>query len=166
MYVLIVNSCFLLCGCWQKQQWAWLDSRGSWLLSSFGSGPKPPSTVDVHSLIINMEEELQELRELVAQLKVDNERMRQRPNPGDTDTSPTLRARPGAPVAERLVFVPRDRKCPMFKGKSGMKVNEWLEEVEACMRAHHLSVNDQAFFLFDHLEGEAKEEITRIGDRM
>ncbi len=27
------------------------------------------------------------------------------------------------------------------------------------MRARHLSVADQAFFLFDHLEGEAREEI-------
>ncbi|XP_048842280.1 uncharacterized protein LOC125715081 [Brienomyrus brachyistius] len=36
---------------------------------------------------------------------------------------------------------------------------EWLEEVEASMRARHLSMADQAFFLFDHLEGEAKEEI-------
>ena len=75
---------------------------------------------------------IEELRELVAQLKADN---------------------------ERLVFVPRDRKCPMFKGKSGIKVNEWIEEAEACMRACHLSVNDQAFFLFDQLEGEAREEI-------
>ena len=27
------------------------------------------------------------------------------------------------------------------------------------MRARHLSFSDRAFFLFDHLEGEAKEEI-------
>ena len=27
------------------------------------------------------------------------------------------------------------------------------------MRARHLSTFDQAFFLFDHLEGEAREEI-------
>lgn len=109
-----------------------------------------------------MEEELQQLREWVAQLKADNEKLKQRPNPappGDAGTSSTSRAEPGPPVAERLVFVPRDRRCPLFKGKSGIKVNEWIEEVEACMRARHLSVNDQAFFLFDHLEGEAREEI-------
>lgn len=27
------------------------------------------------------------------------------------------------------------------------------------MRARHLSASDQAFFLFDHLEGEVREEI-------
>ena len=99
---------------------------------------------------MNMEE-LQELRELVAQLKADNEILKQRSN--TAASGDTSRAEPG------LVFVPRDRKCPMFNGKSGIKVNEWIEEVEACMRARHLSVNDQAFFLFDHLEGEAREEI-------
>lgn len=37
--------------------------------------------------------------------------------------------------------------------------SEWIEEVQACMRAHNLSLPDQTFFLFDHLEGEAREEI-------
>lgn len=47
----------------------------------------------------------------------------------------------------------------MFKGKSGISLSEWLEEVEACMRTCHLSVSDKAFFLFDHLEWEEREEI-------
>ena len=40
-----------------------------------------------------------------------------------------------------------------------MGLTEWLEEAQACMRARHLSTSEQAFFLFDHLEGEAREEI-------
>lgn len=47
----------------------------------------------------------------------------------------------------------------MFRGRSGIALSEWIEEVQACMRARHLSLADQAFFLFDHLEGEAREEI-------
>lgn len=115
-----------------------------------------------------MEGELQELRELVAQLKADNERLRQEQAaavPGPS-TAPSVPSVPPVapltasnPVADRLVFVPRDRKCPMFRGKSGLGLNEWLEEVQACMRARHLSASDQAFFLFDHLEGEAREEL-------
>lgn len=57
------------------------------------------------------------------------------------------------------MFVPRDRKCPIFRGRSGIAQGEWIEEVQACIRARHLSLADQAFFLFDHLEGEAREEI-------
>lgn len=46
-----------------------------------------------------------------------------------------------------------------FKGRSGLGLEERIEEVQACMRARHLSTSDQVFFLFYHLEGEACEEI-------
>lgn len=114
-----------------------------------------------------MEAELQELRDLVAQLKADNERLRleQAPeNPGPSDAReaapvPVVPAPVSVPVTERLVFVPRDKKCPMFRGRTGIELNEWIEEAQACMRARHLSSTDQAFFLYDHLEGEAREEL-------
>ncbi|KAL4004410.1 P2Y purinoceptor 4 [Sarotherodon galilaeus] len=117
-----------------------------------------------------MEEELQQLRDLVAQLKADNEQLRR-------DRGAVLESGGGAAsasfapvgcipnvgsqaaVTERFVVVPRDRKCPMFNGRTGINISEWVEEVQACMRARHLSVADQAFFIFDHLEGEAREEI-------
>lgn len=47
----------------------------------------------------------------------------------------------------------------MFNGKTGLSIAEWTEEVQACMRARHLSAVDQALFMFDHLEGEARNEI-------
>ncbi|KAM7406700.1 hypothetical protein PAMP_001057 [Pampus punctatissimus] len=114
-----------------------------------------------------MEAEMQELRDLVAQLQADNERLRQEqvavvPGPSTAPSvslPPTASSTASAPLTERLIFVPRDRKCPIFRGKLGIGLAEWLEEVQACMRARHLSASDQAFFLFDHLEGEAREEI-------
>lgn len=115
-----------------------------------------------------MEGELQELRDLIVQLRAENERLRQEQAaavPGPSTGPPTSAVPPtappivSAPVAERLVFVPRDRKCPVFRGKTGIGLAEWIEEVQACMRLRHLSTSDQAFFLFDHLEGEAREEI-------
>lgn len=111
-----------------------------------------------------MEGEIQELRELIVQLKADNERLRQG-QAGSSFLPPTSPTPPVAPSifghsgAERLIFVPRDRKCPIFRGRTGIGLSEWVEEVQASMRARHLSRSDQAFFLFDHLEGEAKDEI-------
>lgn len=35
---------------------------------------------------------------------------------------------------------------------------DWIEEVRPCVRASHLSPIDQAYFVYDHLEGEAKVE--------
>lgn len=111
-----------------------------------------------------MDDEMQQLRDLVAQLRTENERLQRQPNvtepPGETSA-----ARPVNPVpsmvqnTERLVFIPREKRCPMFRGSLGIGIDEWIEEAQACMRIRHLSTADQAFFLFDHLEGEAKEEI-------
>ncbi|XP_067256878.1 uncharacterized protein [Chanodichthys erythropterus] len=116
-----------------------------------------------------MEEELQELREMIVQLRADNERLRQVVPPGPSDSSapapapgPSVPSQPGNVEfarPERFVFVPRDRKCPKFNVRVGLSIEEWVEEAQACMRARHLSDTDKAFYLFDHLEGEAREEI-------
>lgn len=122
-----------------------------------------------------MEGELQELRDLVAHLKADNERLRQEQAPTVVDpgvatiaaTGPSVVQQPtgaSAQLSERFIFVPRDRKCPMFSGRSSLTINEWVDEAQACMRACHLSVVDQAFFLFDHLKGEAQDEIRYHSD--
>lgn len=90
-------------------------------------------------------------------LQADNERLRQEQAAAVPD--PTAA---GPSTASSVSSVPptRDKKCPMFRGRSGIGLTEWLEEVHACMRACHLSAPDRAFFfLFDHLEGEAREEI-------
>lgn len=130
------------------------------------------SVFGVSVVMTSMEEEMQELRELVAQLRADNERMRREQAPGELpgpSIAPVVgsAAMPDPPqpvetdsvVPDRFVFVPRDRRCPKFSGKSGTGIDEWVEEAEACMRARYLSKADKAFFLFDHLEGEAREEI-------
>lgn len=124
-----------------------------------------------------MEDELIQLRDIVLQLRAENERLRQEPAATvSTDSIPALcdntAARPSTSVAaegsrtaiERLVLIPRDRKCPMFRGNSGMNIDEWVEEARACMRARHLAPVDQAFFLVDHLEGEARDEIKYRSD--
>ncbi|XP_023201868.1 uncharacterized protein LOC111610943 [Xiphophorus maculatus] len=109
-----------------------------------------------------MEEELLELKTLIAQLKADNEKLRAERSPSTSSSSAgpsSASALPTAQVTDRLVLVPRDRKCPMFRGRMGISVSEWVEEVQACIRARNLSAADQAFFLYDHLEGEARDEI-------
>lgn len=104
-----------------------------------------------------MAEELQDLRDQVAVLMAENEKLRLDQVQPTASTSARTTT---APVIERLVYIPRDRKCPMFRGHTGISLGEWVEEVEACMRARHLSQPaDRAFFLFDHLEGEARNEI-------
>lgn len=117
-----------------------------------------------------MEEEMQQLREQLLQLQADNERLRREgastragtsgaTQAPSTSTGNTQSLGAPSPAFERVLVMSRDRKCPSFDGKSGLSIEAWIEEAEACMRARHLSARDQAFFLYDHLEGEARNEI-------
>jgi len=112
-------------------------------------------------------EDLQELRDLVRQLQADKEQLlkeRAEPNspqsaPGPSGAGPSSGVNMDLLPPERLLYIPRERKCPSFRGPSGIPVEDWVEEVRATIRARHLRPIDQAYFIFDHLDGEAKDEI-------
>lgn len=107
-----------------------------------------------------MAEEMQQLRDLVAQLQADNARLQtERRTSTQSDQVAGGSGSSTAQATERLIFLPREKRCPVFRGSSGIGIDEWVDEAQACMRVRHLSVADQAYFLFDHLEGEAREEI-------
>lgn len=105
----------------------------------------------------------------MAQLKADNERLRQERSPVellDPGAGSSSASRPVTPSfvepnigTERFVFIPRERRCPKFNGRSGIGIEGWVEEVEACMRMRNMTIAERAFFLVDHLEGEAQDEI-------
>lgn len=61
-----------------------------------------------------MANELQELRDLVAQLRSENDQLQDRAaaSTSNTDGS-TSQINPNDPL-ERLVYIPRERKCPFF----------------------------------------------------
>jgi len=85
----------------------------------------------------------------VLQLKVDNERLLGGHGGAASSAPPGSAPFVGvAAVTERLVVIPRDRKCPVFNGSTGIGIADWVEEVQACMRARHLSAADQALFIF------------------
>lgn len=63
---------------------------------------------------------------------------------------------------EQALFIPRERRCPKFSGSAtagSLSVEEWIEEAQSGIRATYMSKFDKALFLFDHLEGEARNEI-------
>lgn len=113
-----------------------------------------------------MANELEELREMVRQLQAEKEHLLK--ERADAQPEPTSglpgsnleNVTPGNYVQrEQIVYVPRERKCPMFRGSHGIGIDEWTEEVRASMRARYLGPLDQAYFIFDHLDGEAKDEV-------
>lgn len=60
---------------------------------------------------------------------------------------------------ERLVYIPRERPCSLFSGTGEINVQVWIEEIKSVMRMRRLSLADQAHYIYDHLVGDAREEI-------
>lgn len=100
--------------------------------------------------------ELQQLRDRVAQLQVENERLlgAQGSDAGGSGRLPVRR--------EQAVYLPRERRCPKLSGSvtaGSLPIEEWTEEAQSCIRSRYLSELEKAMFLYDHLEGEARSEI-------
>ena len=106
----------------------------------------------------SMEGQFRALTELVKQLQADNERLKGgRPSPNEEGGErATLASGP-----ERYIYLPRERKCPRFSGQATdpMPVREWVEEARRAVGGRHMSRGEQALFILDHLDGEAKKEI-------
>lgn len=103
---------------------------------------------------MEMDDELQRLREQVEQLQTENERLCVSQRAGAGDAQPVRR--------DQALYIPRERKCPKFSGSmssGALSIEEWIEEAQSCIRSKHMSDFDKAMFLYDHLEGEARNEI-------
>ena len=101
----------------------------------------------------------QELQDLVIQLRAEKENLARELVAAKTGTpGPSGDSELTVPP-DRLLYAPRERKCPMFRGNMGIGIVEWVEEVRASMRTRRLAPVDQAYFIYDHLEGPAKDEI-------
>ncbi|XP_037402125.1 uncharacterized protein LOC119265439 [Pygocentrus nattereri] len=116
----------------------------------------------------DMEEQLRALNERVQQLQAENDRLKatEGVNVGAStsngeETQASMRAEVSQNRFERYIYIPRERKCPRFSGKSAdmPSVEDWVEEVRRSLEGRHMSPREQALFIYDHLDGEAKTEI-------
>ena len=115
------------------------------------------------------EEQIKVLTELVKQLQTENTRLKDRGNetvnveaPGSTSHVAANRSS-NSPAPERVyVYAPRERKCPRFAGvmvQDGLTVEDWVEEARKSLSVRQTSPAEQAAFLCDLLDGEAKREV-------
>ncbi|XP_073672021.1 uncharacterized protein [Paramisgurnus dabryanus] len=117
-----------------------------------------------------MESELEELRRQVQSLQSENEQLQRQassaagPSVGISSASDTpVRVSDVVdaprPMAERIILVPRERRCSIFSGRDDEEVFEWVEEIKSNLRARNLTAREEALFILDHLGGSARCEI-------
>lgn len=110
------------------------------------------------------EDRIRALTEQLQRLQADNVRLRQQAvaqqNLGEGQGG--ANSRDDSLADSRYVFLPRERKCPRFAGNAGagcLGEEEWVEEARKCLNSKFMTLKEQALFLYDHLEGEAKSKI-------
>lgn len=111
----------------------------------------------------DMEQQLSALREQLEALQATNERLLREQS---THLLPDA-ARPSTSTGhqvpfEKIVFIPRERKCSKFYGNdesSSVTIEDWVEEVRACIYDRNCTITEKIQFVLDHLGGEARMEI-------
>ena len=93
----------------------------------------------------------QQIWDLQKDLRLANERLQQQqldacstsgtttsesgpPGPNGTGNLSMVTPSSARATTERIVYIPNDRKCPVFRGHHGIGITEWIEEAQACMR--------------------------------
>lgn len=60
---------------------------------------------------------------------------------------------------ERIVYLPKERKCAVFTGGSSTAFYEWLDEIDATLIYRSYTGVEKAAYIYEHLGGEARQEI-------
>ena len=119
----------------------------------------------------NMEDKIRALKELVTELQADNTRLREAATPQpvqqvevlNPESSSTIVTNAVVPPVERVyIQAPRERKCARFSGKmsqDAITVEDWVEEARMSLASRFMTSKEQASFLYDLLDGEAKREV-------
>lgn len=107
-----------------------------------------------------MGEEIDQLRARVQELEAERDRLQQERDTAAAGSSTSrLHTTSTVGTMDRIIYLPRERKCPIFRGTHGIGIDEWVDEVRTSMRVRHVAATDQAAFVMDHIEGEARDEI-------
>ena len=64
-----------------------------------------------------------------------------------------------AGLRERIVYLPKEKKCPVFNGGSSAAFYEWLDEINATLVYRSYNGAEKAAYFYEHLGGEARQEI-------
>ncbi|XP_073786453.1 uncharacterized protein [Danio rerio] len=112
----------------------------------------------------DLQQELMDLREQLRSMKALNDQLRSQASPSGHSINPSSSINSNTPPSSfnRVLYVPRERKCPRFYGQSdpsAVSLEEWIEEATMCIEGRGWSEREQTLFLLDHLGGEARMEI-------
>uniref|UniRef100_A0AAV2LEQ9 Uncharacterized protein n=1 Tax=Knipowitschia caucasica TaxID=637954 RepID=A0AAV2LEQ9_KNICA len=100
-----------------------------------------------------MAEELRRLQERVRELEAERAQLHQ-----EREAGPSLRGQVDNPgTTETVIYLPRERKCPMFRGTHGIGIDDWVEEPALPPPETSSNVWPQVAFVEDEARGDELE---------
>lgn len=94
-------------------------------------------------------------KEVVSKLKEENDTLVQKLQAAESQDSSSVKP----PSREHIVYVPKEKKCAVFSGGSSALFYEWQDEISATVCYRSYSEPEKAAYIYEHLGGEAKQEI-------
>ncbi len=108
------------------------------------------------------QEQLAALERRLAQEKEEKDRLvteNERLSRGVTRETVTVQQEQSTTKVE-VVYLPREKRCKVYTGKSSsVPLNDWIEDLKSVPKARNLTSDQAIDFIWEHLEGEAKQEI-------
>lgn len=66
----------------------------------------------------------------------------------------------GSTTKVEVVYVPREKRCKVYTGKaSSVPLSDWIEDLKSVFKARNFTPDQAVDYIWEHLEGEAKQEI-------
>ena len=113
-------------------------------------------------------------KDTICQLKDENECLTQNVHVNKTQgsTEATVNQAPGEGQSgllraeglsggsrERVVYLPKEKKCTVFTGGSSANFYDWVDEINATLGYRSYNGAEKAAYIYEHLGGEARQEI-------
>ena len=124
------------------------------------------SVDELQSELAALRARLEAEKETMSQLKTENESLVQRLDSNTPSATAQGSASGvgrgetlGSGTRERIVYLPKEKKCTVFNGGSSATFYEWLDEINATLVYRSYTGGEKAAYIYEHLGGEAKQEI-------
>lgn len=125
------------------------------------------SAEELQREVQSLRERLQREKEEMAKLRDENDRLVGRIS--DKGEGVTEQPRPQSPtelprqqttkISDYVIYLPKDKKVKTFTGGSGAVFYEWWDDIQISMNFRPFSDEEKAAYIYEHLGGEARDEI-------
>lgn len=98
-------------------------------------------------------------KDTIAKLRDDNDTLRGELRVKNGTSNEHVAGTVNVGCRERIVYLPKEKKCTTFIGGTSIMFYDWLDELNATLTYRSFTPAEKAAFIYEQLGGEARQEI-------